>query len=179
MNSPELYLAALFNLCFPTLNWQGRFPFHLVYQTLGTLELTEWVNEWMSDQGKDQDSSKIRTCKFSKSSANQEALIVRLRIFGLIPVVFRVRWLGLFYLLLFVVTISLSLTVMILPSEELCHPGYPGSPPSLPRSDLNEEDSRQQQALTESSQWEGTASDVLGSGTVKHSSSEIDIKTKW
>ena len=30
MNSPELYLAPLFNPCFSTLNWQGRFPFRLV-----------------------------------------------------------------------------------------------------------------------------------------------------
>ena len=37
MNSPELYLAALFNPCFPTLNWQGRLPFHLVDQSEGTL----------------------------------------------------------------------------------------------------------------------------------------------
>ena len=37
MNSPEIYLAALFNLCFPTLN---VFPF--IWFTRGT----DWVNEW-------------------------------------------------------------------------------------------------------------------------------------
>ena len=45
MNSPELYLAALFNPCFPALNWQGRFLFHLVDQSEGTLGQTDWLTD--------------------------------------------------------------------------------------------------------------------------------------
>ena len=46
MNSPELYLAAVFNPCFPTLNWQGGFPFHLVNQSEGALTQSDRQTEW-------------------------------------------------------------------------------------------------------------------------------------
>ena len=45
MNSLELYLAALFNPCFPTLNWQGHFPFRLVTKYW---EPWNWQSEWLT-----------------------------------------------------------------------------------------------------------------------------------
>ena len=50
MNSPEFYLAALFNSCFPTLNWQSCFPFHLFNQIFGTLGVRDRVTQAKTGQ---------------------------------------------------------------------------------------------------------------------------------
>ena len=71
MNSPELYLAALFNPCFPTLNWQGRFPFRLVNQTFGTLAVTEGQTKATTRTVR-----KERTCQFSNYSVDISLVMV-------------------------------------------------------------------------------------------------------
>ena len=76
MNSPELYLAALFNHCFPALNWQGPIRGNFDFLTIcltNQRQLWDRVSEGQSEGHKQRPGQFVRNehvniCHCSKES---------------------------------------------------------------------------------------------------------------